>query len=283
MVVYIGKRQEQPRLVHIVGSEEHLDHVAVRELVIAHGNVRELPVDAEEPAGILSLAELGHARAVGVGDRLHIASLRLIGVAVGREHLPEHIHRRRALGLVVDDGRLDPHVGVCVQLEGDGAGRDLRLVARGGRAADDQARGNSLMAQRLEIGVVRVTRGVLAERLARELADDRDGLVLRRARYEQVFMADDGRIRRAEQAPPLAGLPARQLRGDDAVVGLIVNVVHPDELAVGVQIRLAEGVQVAGDVVGIGVAVADAVKVMRLDCRISFRNSTQSFADRSYW
>ena len=121
------------------------------------------------------------------------------------------------------------------------------------------------MAQRLEIGVVRVTRGVLAERLARELADDRDGLVLRRARYEQVFMADDGRIRRAEQTPPLTCLPARQLRGDDAVVGLIVNVVHPDELAVGVQIRLAEGVQVAGNVLGIGVAVADAVKVVRLD------------------
>lgn len=49
------------------------------------------------------------------------------------------------------------------------------------------------------------------------------------------------------------------------MVGLIVNVVHPDELAVGVQIRLAEGVQVAGNVLGIGIAIADTVKVMRLD------------------
>ena len=121
------------------------------------------------------------------------------------------------------------------------------------------------MAQRLEVGVVRVARGVLAERLARELADDRDGLVLRRARHEQVFVADDRRIRRAEQTPPLGGLPAVHRHGDDAAAGQVRVVIRPDERAVGAAMHLLERVQVGRDVVGVGIRIADAVKVVRLD------------------
>ena len=78
-------------------------------------------------------------------------------------------------------------------------------------------------------------------------------------------MADNARIRRAEQPPLLAFRPAVHRHGDDAAAGQVCMVIHPDELAVGIQIRLPEGVQVGEDVLCVRVAVADAVKVVRLD------------------
>ena len=273
VVRHVRERQEHSRLIHIVGGEEHLNHVAVREPAVLHGNVRELPVDAKDPAGIRSLAELGHFRAVRLDNGLHIASLRLIAVAVGREHLPEHVHRRRALRQVADHGRRDPHFRVRVQLEGNAERLVIRLDRRGihGRRSDRlraghrQLHGHRLAAQCLKVLVVRIACGILAERLTRELAADRNGLVPRRAGHEQVFMADNVRIRRAEQPPLLAFRPAVHRHGDDAAAGQVCMVIHPDELAVRIQIRLPEGVQVGENVLCVCVGVADAVKVVRLD------------------
>lgn len=78
-------------------------------------------------------------------------------------------------------------------------------------------------------------------------------------------MADNVRIRRAEQPPLLAFRPAVHRHGDDAAAGQVCMVIHPDELAVRIQIRLLEGVQVGENVLCVRVGVADAVKVVRLD------------------
>ena len=133
------------------------------------------------------------------------------------------------------------------------------------RAGHRQLHGHRLAAQCLKVLVVRIACGILAERLTRELAADRNGLVPRRAGHEQVFMADNVRIRRAEQPPLLAFRPAVHRHGDDAAAGQVCMVIHPDELAVRIQIRLLEGVQVGENVLCVRVGVADAVKVVRLD------------------
>ena len=78
-------------------------------------------------------------------------------------------------------------------------------------------------------------------------------------------MADHAGIGRAEQPPLLAFRPAVHRHGDDAAAGQVCMVIHPDELAVRIQIRLLEGVQVGENVLFVRVGVADAVKVVRLD------------------
>ena len=164
--------------------------------------------------------------------------------------------RERAAGIgIAQAGRRKAAVQLCLQLGADG-----RV-----RADDRDLRGHRLTAQRLEVRVVRITCGVLAERLARELTADRDGLVLRGTGHEQVLVADHAGIGRAEQPPLLAFRPAVHRHGDDAAAGDILAVVGPDELAVRIQIRLLEGVQVGENVLCVRVGVADAVKVVRLD------------------
>ena len=164
--------------------------------------------------------------------------------------------RERAAGIgITQAGRREAAVQLCLQLGADG-----RV-----RADDRDLRGHRLTAQRLEVRVVRITCGVLAERLARELTADRDGLVLRGTGHEQVLVADHAGIGRAEQPPLLAFRPAVHRHGDDATAGDILAVVDPDELAVRIQIRLLEGVQVGENVLCVRVGVADAVKVVRLD------------------
>ena len=164
--------------------------------------------------------------------------------------------RERAAGIgIAQAGRRKAAVQLFLQLGADG-----RV-----RADDRDLRGHRLTAQRLEVRVVRITCGVLAERLARELTADRDGLVLRGAGHEQVLVADHAGIGRAEQPPLLAFRPAVHRHGDDAAAGQVCMVIHPDELAVRIQIRLLEGVQVGEDVLCVRVGVADAVKVVRLD------------------
>ena len=164
--------------------------------------------------------------------------------------------RERAAGIgIAQTGRRKAVVQLCLQLGADG-----RV-----RAGDRDLRGHRLTAQRLEVRVVRITCGVLAERLARELTADRDGLVLRGTGHEQVLVADHAGIGRAEQPPLLAFRPAVHRHGDDAAAGQVCMVIHPDELAVRIQIRLLEGVQVGENVLCVRVGVADAVKVVRLD------------------
>ena len=164
--------------------------------------------------------------------------------------------RERAAGVgITQAGRREAAVQLCLQLGADG-----RV-----RADDRDLRGHRLTAQRLEVRVVRITCGVLAECLARELTADRDGLVLRGTGHEQVLVADHAGIGRAEQPPLLAFRPAVHRHGDDAAAGQVCMVIHPDELAVRVQIRLLEGVQVGENVLCVRVGVADAVKVVRLD------------------
>ena len=164
--------------------------------------------------------------------------------------------RERAAGVgIAQAGRRKAAVQLCLQLGADG-----RV-----RADNRDLRGHRLTAQRLEVRVVRITCGVLAERLARELTADRDGLVLRGTGHEQVLVADHAGIGRAEQPPLLAFRPAVHRHGDDAAAGQVCMVIHPDELAVRIQIRLLEGVQVGENVLCVRVGVADAVKVVRLD------------------
>ena len=164
--------------------------------------------------------------------------------------------RERAAGVgITQAGRRKAAVQLFLQLGADG-----RV-----RADDRDLRGHRLTAQRLEVRVVRITCGVLAERLARELTADRDGLVLRGTGHEQVLVADHAGIGRAEQPPLLAFRPAVHRHGDDAAAGQVCMVIHPDELAVRIQIRLLEGVQIGEDVLCVRVGVADAVKVVRLD------------------
>ena len=164
--------------------------------------------------------------------------------------------RERAAGIgIAQAGRRKAAVQLCLQLGADG-----RV-----RAGDRDLRGHRLTAQRLEVRVVRITCGVLAERLARELTADRDGLVLHGTGHEQVLVADHAGIGRAEQPPLLAFRPAVHRHGDDAAAGQVCMVIHPDELAVRIQIRLLEGVQVGENVLCVRVGVADAVKVVRLD------------------
>ena len=173
-----------------------------------------------------------------------------------RDQILAVAERERAAGIgIAQTGRCEAAVQLCLQLGADG-----RV-----RADDRDLRGHRLTAQRLEVRVVRITCGVLAECLARELTADRDGLVLRGTGHEQVLVADHAGIGRAEQPPLLAFRPAVHRHGDDAAAGDILAVVDPDELAVRIQIRLLEGVQVGENVLCVRVGVADAVKVVRLD------------------
>ena len=72
-------------------------------------------------------------------------------------------------------------------------------------------------------------------------------------------------VARAEQTPDLLIIPVVQRNGHDAVIFEVFAVVDPGQFAVVIQIALLEGVQIGGDVVLIGVSVADAVPVSVLD------------------
>ena len=72
-------------------------------------------------------------------------------------------------------------------------------------------------------------------------------------------------VARAEQAPDLQVIPVIQLVGNDSVVLQFLVIIDPCQFAVVIQIALLEGVQIGGDVVLIGVSVADAVPVSGLD------------------
>ena len=73
------------------------------------------------------------------------------------------------------------------------------------------------------------------------------------------------RVARAEQTPDLLVIPVVQRNGHDAVIFEVLAVVGPCQAAVRAQIALLKGVQIGGDVVLIGVSVADAVPVIHLD------------------
>ena len=72
-------------------------------------------------------------------------------------------------------------------------------------------------------------------------------------------------VARAEQAPDLQVIPVIQLVGNDSVVLQFLVIIDPCQFAVVIQIALLEGVQIGGDVVLIGVSVADALPVSGLD------------------
>ena len=72
-------------------------------------------------------------------------------------------------------------------------------------------------------------------------------------------------VARAEQTPDLLVIPVVQRHGHDSVIFEVLAVVDPGQFAVVIQIALLEGVQIGGDVVLIGVSVADAVPVIHLD------------------
>ena len=74
-------------------------------------------------------------------------------------------------------------------------------------------------------------------------------------------------VARAEQAPDLQVIPVIQLVGNDSVVLQFLVIIDPCQFAVVIQIALLEGAQIGGDVVLIGVGIADAVPVIRLDLR----------------
>ena len=72
-------------------------------------------------------------------------------------------------------------------------------------------------------------------------------------------------VARTEQTPDLLVVPVVQRNGHDAVIFEVLAVIDPCQAAVRAQIALLKGVQIGGDVVLIGVGIADAVPVIHLD------------------
>ena len=95
-----------------------------------------------------------------------------------------------------------------------------------------------------------------------------DRRVVLRLRQHQILMGNDGRIAGLELVILLLtadGGIIRLISGHDASTMRVAVVIQPRQAAVLARNGLAEGVQVAGNVLGIGIAIADTVKVMRLD------------------
>ena len=133
------------------------------------------------------------------------------------------------------------------------------------RAGHDQIDCNRLLIELLEICVLRVFLRIPAQRFAGKIAGDGDRLAVSLTGDEQILMGYHIGVARAEQAPDLLVIPVVQRNGHDAVIFEIIAVVDPGQLTVRAQIALLEGVQIGGDVVLIGVSVADAVPVIHLD------------------
>ena len=84
-------------------------------------------------------------------------------------------------------------------------------------------------------------------------------------RDEKILMRDDLGVAGLEKPPLLRGLPAVHLARGDALAGHVLVVIDPDELAVIIEVGLLESVQIGLNIVGAGVGVSDAVKVVCLD------------------
>ena len=117
----------------------------------------------------------------------------------------------------------------------------------------------------MEVRVLRVFLGIPAQRFAGKIAGDGDGLALLLTGDEQVLVGYHFGVARTEQTPDLLVVPVVQRHGHDALIFEVLAVIDPCQAAVCVQIALLEGVQIGGDVVLIGVGVADAVPVSVLD------------------
>ena len=133
------------------------------------------------------------------------------------------------------------------------------------RTGHDQIDRHRLLVQLLEVRVLRVFLRIPAQRFAGKIAGDGDRLTVVLAGDEQVLMGYHIGVARAEQAPDLQVIPVIQLVGNDSVVLQFLVIIDPCQFAVVIQIALLEGVQIGGDVVLIGVSVADAVPVSGLD------------------
>lgn len=156
------------------------------------------------------------------------------------------------LAVGAGDGLLG-HVGLVIatdhQIGGDGLIIEVRQAGIGG-----------------VLGLVALIQlAVAAQGLAGQGAGDGDGLALELPGDQQIFVGHGGGIGGSEAAPGLQLLPAIHGLGHDAGTGHVLHVPHPDQIAVFVFVDLHKGAEVANHVLGIGVAVFDAVPIVGLD------------------
>ena len=276
-------------LLGVVGGKEHPDVVAVLQAIGGHIHVGQHAVDPVHPAGVLPLLQFGEGL-VAEGDGGDIAALVPEGqLAVLLEPL-EHIVYRGPLWQIGQGGGVHPQGSVAAEGEGDGDGLalgggdldGLALAVGAGDgllghvdlviATDHQIGGDGLIIEVRQAGiggvlglVALIQLAVAAQGLAGQGAGDGDGLALELPGDQQIFVGHGGGIGGSEAAPGLQLLPAIHGLGHDAGTGHVLHVPHPDQIAVFVFVDLHKGAEVANHVLGIGVAVFDAVPIVGLD------------------
>ena len=245
--------------LRVVLGIEQFDGVSVGQV----GGIGHLAVDAIAPAGVVTViagAPLGAIRGDNGGDVVAADDL----VAVGFQHLPSGINSGHPFGLISEQAVDELGAVRCVAGEGIG----LAFV-RGGLAAigagDDDGDRDDLIVQLLELDIVRMLFCISAQSLAGEPAGDGDCLGGSGLSDQQVFVGDDGGIAGAEGSPLFRLIPAIHVHRHDAVVDHVIYMIDPGQLALLVQVRFTEGVEVGGDVVFVRIVGLDAVEVVGFD------------------
>ena len=251
-------------VLQLVSPQCGIDGLAV--VVALNGH---LPIDGEHPAGPTAEGAVaaGKAHAVGIGDTGEIGAAAGVGILVLRQSRHHGIRCRAVISggagvggaLQIGEVLLE---GAALHIHGNGQGLQIRILDALG-ADDGDGGGNGLLVElgkllivgiALELLVVFGVLGVGQNTVHRNV-----GVVLGLG-HQQRLMGHHSVVAGAEAAVLLSIVPAGNIVRLDAH-GIVAVHVADELIAGGGGDDLDEGAHIAGDVVTVGVGLADALPV----------------------
>ena len=250
----VGGSRVIPGAVAPDDAVARLEHALVRSLA------EVLAVHVEHPAQALERAPLERQPGVerrgdGVERPSPCADAEVSRHPGSREQRLGQIGHR---GSRVERVRLGRRPGlrraVLVHADHRARGRDVGVLLPA-RALDRELGGHGASGQLLEDGVVRIALRIARVLLAGQARLDGDFRAVCGLGHQQVLMGHDRGVARLEQAPAgrAQGIVALEVHRHDAAARRVgrLMVVRPGQIAVRVEVRLLERVQVARDRAGV--------------------------------